>query len=446
MAPQQPLVIIDPPAGERSTATPLALGQLVAGGQLAANKEGQPAEWIVPSERERVPNPPYGYVSSIMRFHERGYTAPAGRFMRALCYDYSVELQNFEPNAISQAATFVSVCEGFLGIPVNWDLWVHLFRAELHTLPTLEPRIRRAARAGGLALAVRSSRKEEYIPYTMTTNNADWERGWFYLCNAEPGLPPFTDKVLRERPPSWYHGVSPPQHQARLDSLVATLKKLADRGLTTGCVLANLHHRRIVSLMERPLRIFEMSEAVDPIALARLRLLPDPFPRAFAATRARRAIDPRPGRCDDMAPWAFEMLPTGPLVSGVLDFISSLAGFSSCRRILSLRLTLADGEPERREVRPAHARSRALARTAQQRERERVARRKECETRHRERRERRSEEFRLREQQGLSSPGTEEYSSSDEEEEEEEEEVREQVLPTGGSMRPRHRSRLRWQE
>jgi hypothetical protein len=40
-----------------------------------------------------------------------------------------------------------------------------------------------------LALAVRSSRREEYIPCTMTTNNADWERGWYYLRNAEPGLP-----------------------------------------------------------------------------------------------------------------------------------------------------------------------------------------------------------------------------------------------------------------
>jgi hypothetical protein len=29
--------MIDPPAWERSTATPLVLGQLVAGGQLAAN-------------------------------------------------------------------------------------------------------------------------------------------------------------------------------------------------------------------------------------------------------------------------------------------------------------------------------------------------------------------------------------------------------------------------
>jgi hypothetical protein len=87
--------------------------------------------------------------------------------------------------------------------------------------------------------------------------------------------------VLREKAASCYHGVSPPQHQARLDSLVAVLKKMADRGLITGCVLANLHHRRVVPLMERPLRIFEMTEIVDPIVLARSRLLPDPFSRAL---------------------------------------------------------------------------------------------------------------------------------------------------------------------
>jgi hypothetical protein len=66
----------------------------------------------------------------------------------------------------------------------------HLFRAELHTLATSEPRTRLAARARGLSLALRSSRREEYIPCTMTSNNAEWERGWFYLRNADPGLPP----------------------------------------------------------------------------------------------------------------------------------------------------------------------------------------------------------------------------------------------------------------
>jgi hypothetical protein len=41
-----------------------------------------------------------------------------------------------------------------------------------------------------------------------------------------------------------------------LDSLLAALRNLADRGLIAGAVLAFLYHRRIVPLMERPLRIF----------------------------------------------------------------------------------------------------------------------------------------------------------------------------------------------
>jgi hypothetical protein len=121
------------------------------------------------------------------------------------------------------------------------------------------------------------------------------------------------------------------------------------------------------------------------------------------------------------------MLPTGPLVSVVLDFISSLASFSSCRRVLMLCLTPQEVSVSAVKSELPTPRSRVLARAAQQRERERVACRRERGARHQERR---SEEFRLCEQQGLSSPGTEEYSSSDEEEEEEEEEeVREQVLP-----------------
>jgi hypothetical protein len=249
MAPPQSITVIDPLPWPCSTATKLSLNLFVAGGQLAANEDGQPTEWIEPSARDRVPNPLFGYVVSFIRFHERGFAAPASRFMHALCYHYGVEVHNFTSNAILQAATFVGICEGFLGIPVNWDLWVHLFRAELHTLATAEPRIRHAARAGGLSIALRSTRRELYIPCAMTSNNAEWERGWFYLCNSGAGLPPYTGKVLMEKADSWHHGVSPPSHQVRLDSLLTALKALEDRGLTAGCVLANLHHRRIVPLM-----------------------------------------------------------------------------------------------------------------------------------------------------------------------------------------------------
>jgi hypothetical protein len=228
--------------------------------------------------------------------------------------------------------------------------------------------------------------------------------------------------VLKEKADSWHHGVSPPSHQTRLDSLLDALKALADGGLTAGCVLTNLHHRRIVPLMERPLGIFEMHEGADPIALAESRLLSGLFPRKYAATRARYAIDLRPGRNDDATLWAFTMLPIGPLVSGVLPFLVPpnrvvLACFeaSFASPVLQIRAVNAARSD------PPTPRSRAHARVAQQREQEWVARRRERSMRRRERRERRSEEFRLREQQGLSSPGTEEYSLSGEEEEEEEE-------------------------
>jgi hypothetical protein len=143
MAPTQPIVVLDPLPWNRSTVTAFALNELVNGGQLVLNVEGQSLVWIVPPATDREPNPPYGYVVSFIRHHESGFTAPVSRFMRGLCHHYGVELHNFDPNAISQAATFVGVCEGFLGIPVNWDLWVHLFRAKLHTLATSETRVRR---------------------------------------------------------------------------------------------------------------------------------------------------------------------------------------------------------------------------------------------------------------------------------------------------------------
>jgi hypothetical protein len=56
---------------------------------------------------------------------------------------YEVELHNFAPNAISQTATFAGICEGFLGIPVNWDLCAPVPRGAAH------PRHERDAGAPG---------------------------------------------------------------------------------------------------------------------------------------------------------------------------------------------------------------------------------------------------------------------------------------------------------
>jgi hypothetical protein len=95
-----------------STVTVDDLEVLVADGLLHPLSGDPQPEWMVPAS-EADPTPPLGYVVSFISFHERGFGVPASRFMRALLHYYGVELHNFNPNSIAQAAIFVAVCEGF---------------------------------------------------------------------------------------------------------------------------------------------------------------------------------------------------------------------------------------------------------------------------------------------------------------------------------------------
>jgi hypothetical protein len=362
--------------------TPFALNELVNSGLLAPVSDGMYPVWMVPPASDRVPNPPYGYVVSFVWLHERGFTASVSRFMRGLCYHYGVDLHNFAPNTISQAATYVAICEGFLGILANWYLWVHLFRAELHTLATGEVRTRRVVGAGGLALALQGTCKEMYLLCTMTSNNVDWEKDWFYLHNDGAGLPPYTGKVLVVKIDAWHYGVSTPAWQRRLESVTTILRRLVDAGLGTTLIIANFHHRRVAPLKERELYIFEMSDANNPGSLARSRLLQERFPKEYTATRARRAISLKsvPHSDDDL--WSFVMLPNGQLVRMVFLFLSTpCAVFFACPDDLYPQLVVVSAARSD----PPTPRARAAGRAAQRQEQERAARAKEKKLKRRER-------------------------------------------------------------
>jgi hypothetical protein len=101
----------------------------------------------------------------------------------------------------------------------------------------------------------------------------------------------------------------------RLDSLLTALKNLANAGLGAASVLANLHHRQIIPLIERELRINEMSETANPTSLARSQFLNDRLLPEYVATRARRAINLRVVKHSNDDLWSFVMLPDAPAVS-----------------------------------------------------------------------------------------------------------------------------------
>jgi hypothetical protein len=70
-----------------STISRKQLLRLVEEGQLPPLNEA--VEWIVPAD-ESVPRPPRGYVVSFVAFHERGFSVPAGRFIRVVLFAYGL--------------------------------------------------------------------------------------------------------------------------------------------------------------------------------------------------------------------------------------------------------------------------------------------------------------------------------------------------------------------
>jgi hypothetical protein len=185
-----------------------------------------------------------------------------------------VELHNLTPNSISQAAIFVAVCEGYLGIAPHWDLWTHLFFVELFALPARERKVRAAVRAGGCTLLLRQSRASQYIPAVLASSNKGWQRRWFYLRNDGELLPPFSQQVVTAATDAWRHG-TPHERQKNLEPLLQALKVLREGGLTAAGVVAAIHHRRVLPLAERRLPLWEMTPEAD---WEGSRMSPDPLP------------------------------------------------------------------------------------------------------------------------------------------------------------------------
>jgi hypothetical protein len=218
-------------------------------------------EWMVPPSGAD-PTPLPGYVLSFVSFHERGFEVPASRFMRALLHYYRVELHNFNPNSIAQVAIFAAVCKGFLGIDPHWDLWTHLFSAELFALTMGEKKVRMAVRAGGCTLQLRQARAQQYIPAILVSSNKGWQRRWFYLRNDDGRLPSFSQRVVTAAGSNWRWGATR-EKQEKLQPLLEALQELRDGGLTAVGVVVAIHRRRVLPLAERQLPLSEMMPGID---------------------------------------------------------------------------------------------------------------------------------------------------------------------------------------
>jgi hypothetical protein len=185
---------------------------------------------------------------------------------------------------------------------------------------------------------VAQKRANDYIPTVLMSNHAGWDAQWFYIRNDGGLFPPYTGRVITERPAHWPHGVAQGL-QARLDPLLAALRRLREEEVTAGVVISAFHRRRVLPLMERPLRLDQMGPDAPPELLARCRMSAGELTPEEITARVKAAIA---GAFESGDVNRVPMLPEG----GHLDLVSESSfpfSFSLPRHCLTVEGSLSRG-------------------------------------------------------------------------------------------------------
>ncbi|KAE8809234.1 hypothetical protein D1007_14134 [Hordeum vulgare] len=147
-----------------------------------------------------APTPQEGEIVVFDEHFYRGFGLPASTFLSNWLIFFGLRPHHLAPNAILQLWAFVVLCEGFLGIEPRLDLWQSLFffkqqsmkmdKAEMEKLvgpPPMTP--------SGAALVHHRS-KSGFPQIPLQESIKQWQRGFFYVKNANPAhdalnMPPF---------------------------------------------------------------------------------------------------------------------------------------------------------------------------------------------------------------------------------------------------------------
>jgi hypothetical protein len=168
---------------------------------------------------------------------ERGFGVPEGGFLRRQLQFYRIELVHLAPNSITIIATFIHLCEAFLGITLHFLLWRHFFELK---------KTDKGVVIGSISFMLRWNMKQEYIDLALPDNTTGWKQGWFYLENPLPTLKSRMGHVPVVGP-EWTNQLVMLDTQ-ELKPLLDDLEQLKVEGLTDAVVAISFCRRLIQPL------------------------------------------------------------------------------------------------------------------------------------------------------------------------------------------------------
>ncbi|KAE8805693.1 hypothetical protein D1007_18189 [Hordeum vulgare] len=250
----------------------------------------------------------------------RVFRLPASTFFSNWLILFGMQPHHLAPNAILQLLAFVILCEGFLGIEPRLDLWQSLFffkqqsrkmdKAELEKFDGPRPMT-----PCGAALVHHRS-KSGYPQMSLQESIKQWQRGFFYVKNANPAhdalnMPPFNV----DPPTKLNWGAKYPKSIPEVAQIGAHLDILKERGLLGRDLLTTMVSRRIPPLQRRPHLVCQISGWYDPCRTST---------KSFTASAVAWGVNQiSTARMDDNGNWVWGMAPYSrsrppPMVSTLL--------------------------------------------------------------------------------------------------------------------------------
>src|SRR4051812_33579920 len=186
--------------------------------------------WRIPLT-DPEPLPFTGEFVVFTSFLDRGLSFPTSLFLRHLLRFYCIKLHDLGPHSIQQIAFFVSLCEGWLGCPPYFPLWLAIFhgRAQRGDDGELIP-------SGGITFQMQGGKLlEDSVVKVELPGKAKnyWRHDWFYYREETPAgevvIPPYSSEPSRPR----RLGVKklPEDLRAIVDLMLARLCELKKEGL-----------------------------------------------------------------------------------------------------------------------------------------------------------------------------------------------------------------------
>ena len=120
-------------------------------------------------------------------FYEKDFTLPTGAFFCGLLFFYGLEVTHLKPNSIAQIAIFIHLCEAYLGIAPDFNLWRALYHLKGY------PSNARCNVVGGAAFSLCQGRS--YPALELRDGNKGWNKEWFVVSNPAPCLPTCTGRA-----------------------------------------------------------------------------------------------------------------------------------------------------------------------------------------------------------------------------------------------------------